>query len=168
MYNLAQEAYGISALSTAEGRGIVSRQLINHFVEGLAEDSMKMKVMRRNPQTLEAALEIALGEQNLLRRFNNLGTKNKHQIFEKRDSPMEVDHNRRKRCPVCMRYGHTAAYCRQRQVNAVSNNGQPVRLCYFCRSPDHLKRDCEAYRKTQGQYRGQRKQHIYTQKKSEN
>ena len=50
LYNLAQDAYNISALNTAEGRGIVANQLINNFVEGLADDAMKMKIMSGNTQ----------------------------------------------------------------------------------------------------------------------
>ena len=189
LYNLAQEAYKIGSLMTPEGRSIVARQLINHFVEGLAEDSMKMKVMRRNPQTLEDALEIALGEQNLLRRFNNLGMRKnfvyqRHQVDQKnnsrnnyqRDIPMEVDHARRKQCPVCLRYGHTASQCRQRQINEISPTNERVRLCYFCRSPDHLRRDCEQFKRRKqkqferrgNQYVNVQQQYKNTQRRSEN
>ena len=49
---------------------IVQQQLINAFIDGLAYDYLKMKVMRENPQTLEGAVGIAMKEQNLRKRFN--------------------------------------------------------------------------------------------------
>ena len=46
------------------------QQLIGFFIDGLLHDYMKMKVMRDNPATLQQAITIVTGEQNLRRRFD--------------------------------------------------------------------------------------------------
>ena len=60
-----------------------------------------MKVMRENPDRLQAAVHIAMNEQNLRRKFN---------LRTGRDDPvpetMEVDHARPSRCQICRRLGH--------------------------------------------------------------
>ena len=48
----------------------VQRQLIDIFVDGLLEEQLKLKVLRENPNTLEAAITAATNEQNLRKRFN--------------------------------------------------------------------------------------------------
>ena len=179
LYNLAQDAYNISSLSTAEGKGIVISQLINNFVEGLADDSIKMKIMRRNPANLEDALEIALAEQNLQRRFSNLNkkkdfTNKKYQLGQGKNNnqqviPMEVDQMRRKQCSICFRFGHLASQCRKRQVNEVIPKDREIKLCYYCQKPGHFKRDCEAFKKTQQRSYGERRnQFNYRSRRSEN
>ena len=41
-------------------RQTVERQLIGFFVDGLLQDSLKMKLMRDNPNTFQAAVNTAL------------------------------------------------------------------------------------------------------------
>ena len=51
------------------GVAAIERQLV-FFVDGLAHDYLKMKVMRENPATLQAGVASAMNEQNLRNRFN--------------------------------------------------------------------------------------------------
>ncbi|MCG7883674.1 MAG: zinc finger domain-containing protein, partial [Candidatus Thiodiazotropha endolucinida] len=100
------------------------RQLIDIFVDGLLEDSLKLKVLRGNPADLEAAITTATDEQNLRRRFN-LRTRH-HEIPD--EERMEVDHYRPvQRCFKCHRAGHKSKDCRSKaRVNAVTNNDHPM------------------------------------------
>lgn len=45
-------------------------QLVGFFIDGLASDYLKMKVMREKPDRLQAAVQIAMSEQNLRKWFN--------------------------------------------------------------------------------------------------
>ena len=49
---------------------LVQKQLIDIFCDGLCFDYLRMKVLRENPDSFEKALEIAMREQNLRKRFN--------------------------------------------------------------------------------------------------
>ena len=125
----------------------VQRQLIDTFVDGLAEDSLKLKVLRENPNTLEAAVTAATNEQNLRKRFN-LRTRSQHVL---NDNSMEVDHYRpAQRCFKCHKIGHKSRDCRsKRQVHAVVNASAPMEndrkkemLCWYCNKKGHFKREC--------------------------
>lgn len=54
----------------------IQDQLVGFFTDGLLMDFMKMKVMRDNPHTFQGAVDIALTEQNLRKRFNLRSGKN--------------------------------------------------------------------------------------------
>ena len=47
----------------------MQRQLVGFFIDGLAHDYLKMKVMRENPVEFECAVGIATEEQNLRQKF---------------------------------------------------------------------------------------------------
>ena len=66
LLSLAEEAF------TGQNGGVsaIERQLVGFFVDGFAYDYLKMKVMRENPTTLQAAVASAMTEQNLRKRFN--------------------------------------------------------------------------------------------------
>lgn len=130
------------------------RQMIGFFIDGLTFDYMKMKVMRENPATLQAAITAATNEQNLRKRFdlrsgnnsfhnNSYGGSTQHG-----DKPMEVDHLRPQiRCYHCHRTGHRAKNCRlkQQQANAVSAElNRPPVVCWSCQKPGHFARDCKS------------------------
>jgi predicted RNA-binding Zn-ribbon protein involved in translation (DUF1610 family) len=67
LLTIASEAYvGLGA----EGTAAIQQQMIGFFVDGLAYDYLKMKIMRDNPPDLQAAVRIALAEQNLRKRFD--------------------------------------------------------------------------------------------------
>lgn len=125
----------------------VQRQLIDIFVDGLAADQLKLKVLRENPNTLEAAVTAATNEQNLRRRFN-LRTHHQHVPD---DEQMEVDHYRPAlRCFKCHKIGHKSKDCRAKaHVSAVVNSNQPTSddrkkemLCWYCSKKGHFKREC--------------------------
>ena len=77
----------------------IQRQLDGYFIEGLCDDGMKIKVMRENPDTFNAAVTITSKEQSLQKRFQlRLGqTKNETASSNIQGHvPMEVDHARNK------------------------------------------------------------------------
>ena len=132
-------------------RQTVERQLIGFFVDGLLQDSLKMKLMRDNPNTFQAAVNTALQEQNLRRRFN-LRT-NQGETLGRRDVPMEVDHMRHSRHPRHQGTGDRSNHYRKaqhihavNQRNAVNQSNRPHNktgvICYNCGRQGHYKREC--------------------------
>ena len=100
----------------------IERQLVGFFIDGLVYDYLKMKVMRENPDRLQAAVHIAMNEQNLRRKFN---------LRTGRDDPvpemMEEDHARPSRCQICRCLGHEARNCcslRRERAEAVNMTRQ--------------------------------------------
>ena len=63
---LAEEAL----LIQQAGKQPIQTQLVGFFIDGLASDYLKIKVMRDNPAKLADAVNIAMNEQNLRRRFD--------------------------------------------------------------------------------------------------
>lgn len=128
-------------------RQTIERQLIGFFVDGLLQDSLKMKLMRDNPNTFQAAVNTALQEQNLRRRFN-LRT-HQGETLGHRDTPMEIDHMRHSRRP--RHQGSTDRpnhYQRTQHVHAVNQSNRPYNkssvICYNCGKRGHYKRECRA------------------------
>jgi len=65
---LGTEAYqGFRDDRTHEG--LIEKQLVGFFIDGLNDDHLKVKLMRDNPQRLAEAVNTALMEQNLRKRF---------------------------------------------------------------------------------------------------
>lgn len=85
LLTLAEEAY----IGQPDGLLAIERQLVVFFIDGLSHDYLKMKVMRENPVTLQAAVTAAMSKQNLRKRFN-LRTGMCHESNE--PVPMEIDH----------------------------------------------------------------------------
>ena len=157
--NLAIDAYG----SPTVNEPLVQAELIECFIDGLNNMKLKYKLMERNPQTFENAVQIANADQNLRKMFTMRTSKN---IENARETPMEVDHSRNKRCSHCQRFGHLMSECRLKQrqttartfqqnvVEAAKLNGnnhprfndEPASsnkyVCYHCNEPGHLKRNC--------------------------
>lgn len=84
---------------------------------------MKLKVLRENPTTLDAAITCATNEQNLRKRFN-LGRRHQYVPNDEDDNRMEVDYYRPpQRCFKCNKIGHRARDCKPNpHVNAVKEN----------------------------------------------
>ena len=105
-----------------------------------------MKVMRENPKTFQAAVQSALAEQNLRKRFQ-LRTVDSQSSKSRTEEPMEVDHIRpQKKCFLCSKTGHLAKHCRSRIINAVeqvrnSNKGEVE--CWKCGQKGHTERNCK-------------------------
>ena len=115
----AEEAFPDSDLQVDEA---VERQLLQIFVDGLAHDFLKVKLLRESPATFKRAVEVATNEQDLKRKIElRMGRKpdmlrdsfrmSTH-ANEQGHEPMDVDHARR----------HAG--------------------CYLCGNPRHLARDC--------------------------
>ena len=144
LLTLAEQAY--AGLPQGDGaQASIERQLVTYFTDGLAFDYLKMKVLRDNPATLQAAVTIAAGEQNLRKRFD-LRLKGSSNSDNRREEPMEVGHYRpQKKCFNCKRAGHVAKECRVRKVNEVNcdlNVRHRHLICWSCGKRGHIKRDC--------------------------
>ena len=128
----------------------IQRQQIDIFVDGLTEDHMKLKVLRENPATLDAAITCATNEQNLRKRFN---LRSRHQYVPnyEDDNRMEVDYYRPpQRCFKCNKIGHRARDCKPKpHVNAVNENRtsndkerKKEMSCWYCSKKGHFKQEC--------------------------
>ena len=158
LLNVAEDAY-----PQGGDRPVVEQQLINIFVDGLYYDYLKMKVLRDDPQTFDEAIQVAMKEQNIRKRFSL----RQEPEFErpqmtpnfrtpaKQEEPMEVDHYRPKRCYKCKRTGHWAKECRVKTASEVHGPlrqgfGSPRKPfdrkqgmeCWHCGQPGHWKKDC--------------------------
>ena len=147
LLSLAEEAY---AGLQEGGAAAIERQLIGFFIDGLAFDYLKMKVMRENPGTLQGAINSAMNEQNLRKQFN-LRTGNKEPV-NTAHTPMEIGSHRSRRCYNCNRLGHTAKQCRSTnyvEVHAINssrqNNQYPFSeiICWRCHKKGHIRRNCQ-------------------------
>ncbi|MCG7884346.1 MAG: hypothetical protein JAY96_22495 [Candidatus Thiodiazotropha endolucinida] len=144
LMSLAEDAFG--------GQGMLNQpiqdQLVGFFTDGLLMDFMKMKVMRDNPRTFQAAVDTALTEQNLRKRFNLRSGKNETvRGGSYGHEPMEIGHLRpAKLCYNCKRTGHIAKDCRAKpKVNVVTGNRpfkNPNIICWGCNKRGHILRDC--------------------------
>ena len=70
LLRIAEDTYPPSSQKDQSGRELVQKQLLDVFCDGLFHDYLRMKVMRTDPKTFEEAVEIAMKEQNLRKRFN--------------------------------------------------------------------------------------------------
>ena len=128
----------------------IQSQLVNFFVDGLNYDYLKIKVMRENPTTLQAAVNTALTELRFRKRVG-LRTGNhrySRQTFASDETPMDVDHYRpRMKCQICKRTNHTTKQCRARkqQVNEVQTNRRADIICWGCGRKGHNRRDCRTH-----------------------
>ena len=139
----AERLHTLAAEAFPDGRDApaVQQQLIGILTDGLLLDSLKLKLMRENPATFIAAVQLATQEQNLRTKFD-LRTKNRYQSTPERHEPMEVDHFRQMKCFKCHKRGHRAKDCRV--VSAVglqSDRGRHIQ-CWYCQGYGHVQRDC--------------------------
>jgi hypothetical protein len=127
--------------------GPVQRQLVDFFIDGLADDGLKLKVLREEPLCIEEAINTAHREASLRKRFSlrlNQGpsrdTPRPTLNHESRKvEPMEIGHMRAKGCFKCGKQGHRAKDCRT--VLAVSRRDKAL-VCWRCGQPGHLRREC--------------------------
>ena len=141
-------------------QAVIEGQLIGFFTDGLIHNSLRMKLMRENPKTLQDAINCVMKEHTLRARFqlrtgqagatfSDYGTDENHSDPE----AMEVDLVRpRRNCYTCNKPGHLARDCRQnRQTRAVHKktvnevSGRPTyktMTCYNCGELGHGKFNC--------------------------
>jgi hypothetical protein len=125
-----------------------------------------MKVLREDPRTFNEALQIAMREQNIRKRFalrqdneprqNRYKSKQNNKFHSQDETPMEVDHFRQKRCNKCKRQGNLARDCRVRTANEIHNLsrqgfGGPRQVsnsknCWKCGQLGHLSKDCQNFK----------------------
>lgn len=132
---------------------VMQTQLVDIFVNGLCSEQFKLTILRKHPNTLEAALAIATDEQNLRQRVHNAKPFDTEQNHE----PMDVSHMRRLRCFKCNRGGHKAQDCKN-----VRSVGRPTFVCWGCGQEGHLIRNCPGennFRPPVGHGRSSRGQH---------
>ena len=145
LLSLAKDAFD-------KGGPEIERQLIDIFVDGLADERLKLKVLRNISDNLQNAITIVTDEQNLRKRvgmttYSPFSTASRHE-------PMEVDHARKLRCFNCSGSGHIAKYCKadtRKQVNATAQSSRAPRYegqnkanirCYRCSQFGHMAREC--------------------------
>ena len=146
----------------------MATQLVGYFIDGLVSDQIKMKLLRVNPPTLDEAVNSAIYEVNLRKRFN-LRTTGREHVEQAGHEPMDIGHIRPRRWQTS-RPTRNVPTDRKRQVNAIaqqndqynrgpgqnrypqnnspgnelghnrSNSGR--KWCFVCNSPFHLKRSC--------------------------
>ena len=93
MIDLAEQAS--TGLDNAAQQAMAT-QLVGNFINGLVSDQIKMKLLRVNPPTLDEAVNSAIYEVNLRKRFNLRTTGREH--FEQSDhEPMDIGHIRPRR-----------------------------------------------------------------------
>ena len=129
--SLAEEAF------LGQGGDAIERQLIDKFVDGLTNESLKITILRKKPDNLQDAIAIATNEQNLWARVHLSGSIPYTQKSDVRGTPMEVHHYRNVKCNKCKQKGHTANRCRN--VNVVDRRTNRKILCWGCGQEDHAK-----------------------------
>ena len=77
LLRVAEDAYPPLCQADKSGFDLVQRQLLDIFCDGLFHDYLRMKVMRANSKTFQEAVEVAMQEQNLRKRFNLRSHSNK-------------------------------------------------------------------------------------------
>lgn len=141
------QVYAEILLSLAEiafhdqGGPIIEGQLIDIFVDGLNNEGLKMTILRRGPDTLQAAISLATTEQNLKQRVNLATGSKKHYVNNDVPQPMEVDHSRTLKCYKCKKFGHMAKHCKS--IHEVQRKIK----CWHCGQEGHIIRFCKNYDK---------------------
>ena len=143
----AERLYALANDALAKvDKGVVESQLVGFFIDGLFHDCLRMKVMRENPKTFQAAVQSTLAEQKLRKRFQ-LRTVDAQSSKSRTEDPVEVDHIRSpKKCFLCSKTGHLAKHCRSRIINTVEHvrNLNIVEIeCWKCGQKGLVKRNCK-------------------------
>ena len=176
---LGKDAFSEEELTGVGSQALAQRQLAAYFVDALADTNVKFKVMRRNPQTLDEAHEIARDEYVLMKRFQLRNPKNPFRHASRNvplntppvmtpshpvnpvpsAEPMEVDHIRPRGARYAQNSGRRGWQQRQTYPRSQPQTGHSPTAhvhaveqelkCFFCGAPGHFKRDCSKYKNSQ-------------------
>ena len=146
IYELAKDAYADYNLKEKnEAKKMADRQLVNYFIDGLADRVIKLKVFRKGVKTLDEAIKVAREEASFMQRFEDR---------TRGETPMEVDTDMyneddestgvdvsqlrpRRACHKCGRTGHYARDCRDS-----SKPSHYTTRCQKCKRVGHRMEDC--------------------------
>ena len=129
----------------------VEKQLIGYFTDGLRSDKLKMRILRESPPTLQAAVRIAMKEQNIYKTFN---LRYHSDPSDRVEEPMEIGRGRKKfwrprikqqRVNAYQAGGRSQTYSYSRQQASRYQNRSAPRsdiICYECQLPGHIAREC--------------------------
>ena len=130
---------------------LIDAQLIDCFIDGLTDGGIARRVMRENSATLAHAVQTAVFEQNLTRKFElrnrsvpklKLTTKGEF----RKEEPMEID-SFQGQCFKCGRRGHRAIECqpkllRKRVHEVTARKADKQYSCYKCGETGHILAFC--------------------------
>ncbi|KAK3108899.1 hypothetical protein FSP39_018195 [Pinctada imbricata] len=120
LLRLAEDAY--TAPFDETEYAFIQKQLVDIFCDGLFYDYLRMRVLRCDPRGYDEAVEIAMKEQNLRKRFNLRSNTQNETLTNDENSDLAVNSSNQK-CFKCNCKGHTVWECPQR-VN--KQNIKPV------------------------------------------
>ena len=132
---------------------LIEQQMVGVFTDGLIDNGVARKVMRENCEEFKTAVQIAMQEEKMGRRFelrhrhvprfkqtsNPRTSQSKAPVHDDRDiQPMDVDafHGR---CYKCGRKGHRAVDCRMKRVQEVRSS---TLTCFKCGQTGHGLNTC--------------------------
>lgn len=126
-----------------ENSRFIESQLVDMFANGLNNEQLKMTIFRKNPDSLQGAMGIAIDEANLRQRVTASGGRMYTPPENEGPVPMEIDHSRKFKCYKCHNYGHKANVCKDVSVNAINRqiNERQIR-CWNCGEEGHIIRNC--------------------------
>ena len=134
LYALANEAF------VKVDKAVVEPELVAFFFDGLYYDFLCMKVIRKNPKEFWAAVQSALAEQNLRKRFQLRSNDHDNQK-DRTEELMEMNHIRpQRKCFLCHKVGHLAKHCKSRSVNAKAQVREAETLFEMWRSGTLVKK----------------------------
>ena len=96
----------------------MATQMVGYFIDGLVSDQIKMKLPRVNPPTLYVAVNSAIYEVNLRKRFS-LRTTGREHFEQSGHEPMDIGYVRPRRWQTS-RPARNVPTDRKRQVNAIA------------------------------------------------
>ena len=142
---IAEDAYPLSCRNDEPTRKMIEKQLVDIFCDSLYYDYLRLKVMREDPKDFETAVNIAMNEQNLRKRFYLRSGDELTSSFGKESAQQQNSPN----------YGsnyRSASLSRSpwpSKVRSENRVEEPMdvdhlrkNVCYKCRQPGHKSRDC--------------------------
>ena len=133
---------GLAIAAFPGGLDAIQQQLVGMFIDGLAHEYLKMRVMRDNSPNLTEAAKSAQSEQNIMARLSNRSGITRSD--REQEEPMEIDHSRFQGiCRECGKKGHKASECKVVREVRQNNKG----ACYNCGEVGHFSRECRRPRK---------------------